>query len=214
MNRFWNFLALGVVTAGLLPGATLFQQVGDEDFANGASVGTGTFTGASAGDPSPFNTFIGSDVNGPNFTASWTFNAYGGVILDPISSATLFLATYDFDTSATGSQVASVTLNGLDVTSLVDTAFEATPALSGRIQHYSISLPGSVFAQLATGSATIVLTLQGKGLGVLGETDFNGGGLDYSSLTVETSALTPEPGTMSLLGAALVTLVGWSRRRK
>ena len=191
------------------------QTLGDADFTNGQSVGSGTFTSASAGDPAPFNQFIGSDVAGPNFSTTFTFSY--GAIVDPITSATIQLGLYDGDSAASGNQVASFTVDGNDITALLNTALEATPGATGQEIYYSVSLSGAALTALADGSALFSLALQGPGLGVLGNTSFNGAGLDFATLTINTqpqggTTPVPEPATWSivLLGGAGILV---SRRR-
>lgn len=217
MNNYKSIAAPLMAAAlafGSAANAAVVTMLGDADFTNGQSVGTGTFTGASAGDPAPFNQFIGSDVAGPNFSASFTFSY--GAIVDPITSATIQLGLYDGDSAASGNQVASFTVDGTDITALLNSALEATPGATGREIYYSVSLSGAALTALADGSALFSLTLQGPGLGILGETTFNGAGLDFATLTIDTQPQggTPvsEPATWSmlLLGGAGILV---SRRR-
>ena len=193
-------------------GATLTQQLGTADFTNGATVGSATFIGIS--DVAPFNTISGSDPNGPNFSESWTFNGYGPVV-GSVSSATLLIASWEFDTMNTAvSHVASFDLNGILLTGVLDTAFKANPNTgNNQILWYTITLPSTTFAQLATGSATFNLSLQ-NGAGVLGATTFNGGGMDFSTLTVNTAAATPEPLTAAFMIGGLAGLALLRRKRK
>ena len=155
MNSYKS-IAVPLMAAALAFGsaanaAVTTQMLGDADFTNGQSVPTATFTGASAGDPAPFNQFIGSDVAGPNFSASFTFNY--GAIVGPITSATIQLGLYEGDSAASGNQVASFTVDGVDITALLNTALEATPGATGQEIYYTVSLPGATFAALADGSA-------------------------------------------------------------
>lgn len=69
--------------------------IGDQDFADGAAPATSAFLTAGAGEPAPFDgVFNGSNVSGPNFSAS-------------------------------GNQVTSFTVNGIDLTSALNTQFES-----------------------------------------------------------------------------------------
>jgi hypothetical protein len=189
-------------------GDLITQTLGHQAYADGTHLGTATFQTAHAGDPAPFDgAFIGSDVSGPNFSASWTFS-YGAV--SNIASAALALGIYDGDSAATGDQVASFTINGVDLTSLMNAAFEANQGSTGFVNDYSIAIPSSVFSQLETGTATVSLSLQGPGLGVLGDTSFNGAALDFSTIAITT----PEPSAFLLAGMGLLGLLLFVRKRK
>jgi hypothetical protein len=172
-------------------------------FTDGQIIGTGTFNTAVAGNAAPFNGYIGSDVTGPNFSASWAYN-YGAI--SNISGATLTIGIYDHDSAATGNQVGSFTLGGVDLTSLLNTQFEAHGGQTGEYDIYTITLPGTTFAALASGTPALALALQGPGLGVLGDTTFNGAGLDFSTLTITTRTVStvPEPASLTLLASGLV----------
>jgi hypothetical protein len=195
---------------------TLTQTLGVQGagFTDGAIVGSATFLAAT--DVAPFNTLNGSsDVSGPNFSATWTFSGYGPVV-DPIVSATLKIASWEFDTNNNaGSQVQLFNLDGIDLATILDTAFEANQNTAGnQIRWYTIALPSSTFAQLATGSATFNLTLQ-NGRGVLNNTTFNGGGMDFSTLTVDTQAqqTVPEPSTVLAMIGGLAAVAALRRKR-
>ena len=210
-SRLTMLMAAAAFLASPGWGATLAQQLGTQDFINGTIVGSATFIGIP--DVAPFNTISGSDVAGPNFSVSWTFDGYGPVV-GSVSSATLLIASWDFDTmDTTVSHVASFDLNGILLTGVLDTAFKANPnTASGQILWYTIALPSTTFAQLATGSETFDLSLQ-NGAGVLGATQFNGGGMDFSTLTVNTAAATPEPITAVIMIGGLAGLALLRRRR-
>lgn len=210
---FLGVLALTV--AQVASAAFLTQTLGDQDFADGVNTTVSTFNGANAGDPAPFNAFNGSDVSGPNFSASWTFNGYGGAIALPVLSATLTIGMYEAESAATGSQVATATVNGVvDIRTDIDTAFEANQGASGQVRVYVIALPASTFAQIATGSSTFALDLAAPGLGVLGETTFNGAGIDFATLDIVTQDAIPEPGTVSLFLVGFAGLAGLRLRRR
>jgi hypothetical protein len=206
-------LALSVSS---LANADVLQTLGGVDFSDGQMLGAATFNTTNASQPPPFNAVIGSDVgSGPNFSANWAFN-YGS-IAGPITGATLEIGLWDGDSAAPGNQVASYTIGGVDLTSLLNTAMEANPGATGQENYYTITLPVSTFSVLAGGSPTVSLALQGPGLGVLGSTPFNGAGLDFSTITINTTAAVPGP----IAGAGLPGLIfasggllGWWRRRK
>jgi hypothetical protein len=187
--------------------ATTSQTLGGIDFTNGQTVPAGTFNTTSASQPAPFNAFNGSDVSGPNFSATWTFSY--GAIVDTITGATLEIGLLDGDSAAPGNQVASYTIGGIDLTSLLNTAMEATPGANSVEVYYTITLPSSTFSVLAGGSPAVSLALQGPGLGVLGTTTFNGAALDFSTITIDTGtgAATPLPAALPLLLPALAHLV-------
>jgi hypothetical protein len=202
-------LSVGAANADVIS-----QTLGGVNFSDGqVPVGAGNFNTANAGQPAPFNAIIGSDVVGPNFSASWAFN-YGS-IAGTITDAILQIGLYDGDSAASGNQVQSYTLGGVDLTSLLNDAMEANPGATNQENYYSITLPVSTFSVLAGGSPTVSLTLQGPGLGVLGQTTFNGAGLDFSTITIDTATV-PSPiagaGLPGLLFAG-AGLLGWWRRR-
>lgn len=219
-------LLLGATAPALA--AVLSQQLGDIDFPSDPGlpnadpdainhrIGTVTFTNASGGDPAPFNQFIGSDTT-TDFTASWTFSAYGGAILDPVNSATIQIGLYEGDSAATGNQVAAFTVDGVDLTAALNALLEATPAYTGTEVHYTLSLSAAAIAELLDGSATFSLTLQGPGASVIGDTTNNGAGIDFSILSISTDnggtppTGVPEPGSLALAASGFGLLA--ARRR-
>src|SRR3954468_22025447 len=110
--------------------AVLTQTLGDQDCADGDAVGSGTFTGANGGDPAPFNTLAGSsDIFGPNFAVSWTFS---GSPISNVTSASILIGLYEGDSSASGDQVKTFTLNStIDLTASLNAAMNAKGGLSG-----------------------------------------------------------------------------------
>jgi hypothetical protein len=173
-------------------------SIGTEHFANGTPITTLAYITAVSGQPAPFGAFCGSDISS-NCAATWTFSGYTVPAGDTLISATLTLGIYDIDSAAPGDQVASFTLNGTDpLTTQLNAASEGldggTGAPNSEYDVLTITIPGSDFAALASGTATFALTLQGPGLGKLGTTNDNGAGLDFSSLNMEAmSPMSPTP---------------------
>ena len=69
--------------------AVITQMLGTANYANGQTVGTGTFASNPSRDPAPFDRLIGNKTTGPNPSTSFTFASYGGPIANSITSATL-----------------------------------------------------------------------------------------------------------------------------
>lgn len=169
-----------------------------------------TYNAAVAGNAAPFNGFIGSDVTGPDFSASWSY-AYAPIVGN-ISSATLTLGLFDVDSGAPGDQAASFTLDGTDVTTSLNTSLESlhggAGAGTGEYDIVTIVLPASTFTNLAAGAPALDLRLQEPGLGVSvpADTPFNGAGLDFSTLTITTQSAVPEPGACALAAVGITAL--------
>ncbi|MGB7989129.1 MAG: PEP-CTERM sorting domain-containing protein [Candidatus Methylophosphatis roskildensis] len=205
MRRIFGVaLFAGVLGMTEAASAQTTVTLGSQDFADGTTPTTATFLTAGAGEPAPFNgVFVGSDVTGPNFSASWTFTY---APLATVTAGRMTLGIYDHESSASGNQVASFTLNGIELAAPLNALFEARGGGSRVDNVYTLALPGSTFAALQTGAVTFALSLQGPGLGVLGETTFNGAALDFSTLAV-TSVPEPETYAMLLAGLAMLGLI-------
>lgn len=202
--KLFLFLTLGIApaTAAVL----ISQTLGEQDFANLATATSAPYLAAAGNETSPFSQIFGGDAVS-NGSFSWTFNY--SPVLQSIGSATVLMALYETESSASGSQIASFLINGIDLTSQMNTLHEATPGASSQIVHYTLVLPSTVFASLATGTVTFSLTLQGPGLGILGETNFNGGGIDFSTLTIndaDQGPAIPEPSSLWLLAGGVAVL--------
>ncbi|MBX3617009.1 hypothetical protein [Nitrosomonas sp.] len=205
-----SIAALALLAGSQCALANTIVTLGDQDFADGEKPTTGAFLTAGAGEPAPFDgLFSGSDVSGPNFSASWTFSY--GAIADTITGGSLILGIYDHESAASGSQVASFTVNGVDLTGALNTLFEAHGGASREDNVYTLALPASTFAGLASGTVNVALSLKGPGLGLFGETTFNGAALDFSTLDIATAV--PEPLTSTLLLIGVPAVLAAARRK-
>ena len=118
---FWAVAALFCAAASL-PAETITDG-SSAGFTNGSTnARVATWNTDTAGNPAPFNGFIGSDTSS-NFSASWTFDY--SAISDTITSATLELGIYDIDSAAALDEVASYTEGSVDLTSLLNSAANA-----------------------------------------------------------------------------------------
>ncbi|WP_292994277.1 hypothetical protein [Nitrosomonas sp.] len=190
--------------------ANTIVTVGEQDFADGSTMNTGPFLAAGTGESAPFDgVFVGSDVSGPNFSASWTFSY--GAIADTVTGGSLILGIYDHESAATGNQVASFSVNGIDLTSALNTLFESHGGGSREDNVYTLTLPATTFSALGSGTVNISLSLAGPGLGLFGETPSNGAGLDFSTLDIATAV--PEPLTSTLLLMGLPAILVAARRK-
>jgi hypothetical protein len=203
-------LASAVCVAIPAKADTVTESLGTQNFTGGTKVLTGTFLTAVATQPAPFNAFCGSDTASTlgNCSASWTFN-YVVPSGDTVTGATLSLGILDLDSAAAGDQIASFTLNGLDdLTSIINTVANGLDGGTGSPNSFyevlTIIIPGADLAELGGTSATFALQTKGPGLGVLGNTTFNGVGLDFSTLSLTVTPGTtppppmPEPSSLAL----------------
>jgi hypothetical protein len=200
-------LASAVCVAIPAKADTVTDSLGTQNFTAGTKVLTGTFLTAVAAQPAPFNAFCGADGS-RNCSASWTFN-YVVPSGDAVTGATLSLGILDLDSAAAGNQIGSFTLNGVDdLTSTINTVAEALDGGTGSPNSFyevlTIIIPGGDLADLGGNSATFALQTAGPGLGVLGSSNFNGVGLDFSALSLTLTPGTtppppmPEPSSLAL----------------
>ncbi|HEY3044528.1 MAG TPA: PEP-CTERM sorting domain-containing protein [Vicinamibacterales bacterium] len=209
---------------GLLPvwsAEAVTAQLGDQDFMSGTFHTSGDFTTMSAGDPPIFNAPCGSDNNvaGPNCSLGWTLT-YSIPAGETITGAALTLGIWDHDSAVAGDQVFAYTINSIDLTALLNMAFNSFGGADGpncpgpnggtvfcsEYDVYTINVPAASLTALAPGPAAVVLTLQGPGHAVLGNTTFNGAIIDFSRLditTVPAETRVPEPATLMLVAAGL-----------
>jgi len=230
MNRIRKGISLAVVAAllmlcyGAAMGGAITATLGNASpgFASGSVPSVfPDIVLSQGGQPAPFDQGIGNEIIGPDGAASWTFGY--SPTGNPITAAVLSIGIADHDSQATGNQVASFTEGGVDLTSALNALFEASGGADGEYDVYQLTLPASVFGDLAGGSPTFNLALQGPGLmtaldGTLSESQFNGFFLIYSQVDIATQdqpPTVPEPNTLALLSLELLGAFGfaWRRRR-
>jgi hypothetical protein len=223
---------VGLAILGLLPvwsaeAAVVTGILGDQDLVSGTFHPSGDLTSANAGDPAIFNSNCGSDTSA-NCNLTWSLS-YSIPASQTITGATLTLGIWDIDSAVAGDQVATYTLNGADLTGLLnaqanslgvggDGKFCSGPSgpntvFCSQYDVFTVTVPNAALGSLATGPATVVLTLQGPGHGVLGNTNFNGAIIDFSQLDITTAPSenngnnVPEPATLTLLAGGLSGIV-------
>lgn len=209
-------VALGIVlTASMAHAQTASLGNTASGLSDGDTPGILTIAAAQAGQPTPFDAGNGNEVLGPNFSVAYTFN-YAPTV-DPIVSAVFEIGIFDHDSAASGSQLLLLSIDGEDLTSLMDIQFEASGGGDNEYNVYSINLPGSIFADLADGVANVVLDLDGPGqqtnilLGGVSETTTNAAHLIYSTLDISAPAVpTPAALPVGLIGLGALAM----RRRR
>ena len=201
---------LGLVALLACAGRSGAQSVtlGNQDFSDGSFPDGTVYDNASLGEPAAFDGFLGHDIFTP-FSDSWTFTYPAP---PAVTSASITLGLYDHDSAAPGVQVQSFTVDGNDLTALLNAALESAGGSQIEYNVYTINLPVAALPSLADGSATFALALQGQGLaGVPGEVGNlapqNGAGLDFATLN-----MVPEPSAAALL--ALASVAGMTRRSR
>ncbi len=186
-------------------------QLGIQNYSDGQLIpSVPSWEAGSAADVEPFKFFQGNDLE-TSFSVSWTFNFAAGTV----AAATTTIGILDHDSAAPGDQVASFTVNGFDLTALLNATFNSRGGRQAENNVYAVALPNAALGLLSDGIANFQLTLQGPGIqGVAGSccsiTSGNGAGLDFVSLT--TSAV-PEPTSLILFGGGLAALALMRRHR-
>lgn len=195
------------------------QAFSDGDFLTGAQFATGN------DGFDPFNGPIGIDGSTETFQATWTHTGYGPLVGD-IVAASITFGIWEHDSAAPDDQVASFTLDGLDLTAALNALLNASgggatpppPFPTSEYNVYTLALPASTFTALADDSATFALELQNGSLAGTTLLDANGAGLDFSTLRIttrEVQPVIPEPSILAgLLSMGAVGLLGYARRRR
>jgi len=200
------YLAAALLFAAA-PAGALTVTLGEQDFADGGEPGFAAYQAASAGEPAPFDDFIGSDGSA-DFSASFSFNYAPAAY----ATAALTFGIIDHDSQAPGDEVASFLADGVDLTAALNAAFNGAGGGNGEYNIYTLDL-AALLPQLADGAVTFALTLQ---IANVAEQSVNGAGLDFAQLYLSEPGGTAvsEPGTFALLGAGLAGLAATRRRKR
>jgi hypothetical protein len=181
--------------------------------------------GISYGQVPPFDAVRGHEIISDPKNVNWSFNY--GPITDTILSATFSFGIWDHDSSASGSQLDSFALDGMNLTTELDALFEsAGGSLDRQFKIYTMNLSTSLFASLADGLFSANLDIGGTGLltngltQVVSESPYNAFLLVHSTLNITTQDVVdpepptdvPEPSTLLLFAVALLSFKRYSRR--
>jgi hypothetical protein len=229
--RYFCLILLALALQIPAAGAIITNTQGTENFTNGTQLDEVSYPAGNTDIAPPFdNVESGFDADGIdggfNFDVTWTHNH--GVILDPILTAFLRIGLWEHESFETGSQLGSLTLNtlfGASLTPMLNALMEGSGGttvydidgfpVSSEYNIYSVSLPAAVFADLTGGSATFRLQLQGQGVNLFGQSEFNGAFIDFAELVITTQdepTPVPEPSTLLLTGLLLPALFLLRRR--
>jgi PEP-CTERM motif len=125
--RFWALGLLALLLASTpLFATTVTASIGTQHFANNSFQLDNVY--AAAGGTGPFdNSQCGADddLTG-NCTASWSFTMNA---LNTVNSVSFTIGLSSLDSIMSGSQLGSFTIDGIDETAALNTAFEANPSI-------------------------------------------------------------------------------------
>ena len=212
-------LALVALPASAMPIVTTLTLGNDAPGFNPGDVPSlAQLTAAQGGQPAPFDQGKGNEVLGPDFSATWTHDL--PIFLGTVTAASITIGIADHDSAASGSQVALFQVGAEDLTSALDSAFEAAGgAADGAYAIYTVPLPGSLLSGLSGSMLTVQLQLMGPGLqtpvvppGPAVEVEWNGAFLLYSTLEITSNVPEPAAGLL-VVGAASVLASARPRRR-
>jgi hypothetical protein len=229
MNKY-----LAIIVATVMLGlanearADFLTSIGNtgSSLVNGSTASSVNVLAAQSGQLAPFNGSCGGDAGAAgstNCSTIWSFSnaALGSGVT--ITGATLTLGIWDIDSKAAGNQVANFSItSGESLTSAFNAAAEALNSNTGSINSeydiFTFTLSSASFSALAAGNTGLAISLQGPGLGVLGNTGSNGASLIFSTLDIQTTTTAvggtvPEPSTWILLLTGIGSMMILKRRR-